>query len=149
MRRLGEEVAAAVVLKAGSDTSEPALQDFLAQTLAPFKVPRRILILDEIPKGPTGKIQRIGLAERLGLPDRHEQAGDHIEPRTSFERSIARIWADVLRIPSVGIHDDFFASGGDSILGAEAVARIREFTGNRRSPPRLHRPCTDRRGDGA
>jgi hypothetical protein len=98
--------------------------------LAPFKVPRRILILDEIPKGPTGKIQRVGLAERLGLPDRHEQAGDHSEPRTSYERWIARIWADVLRVPSVGIHDDFFASGGDSILGAEAVARIREFTGN-------------------
>lgn len=132
--RLGEEVAAAVVLKGEYDTSEPALQDFLAQTLAPFKVPRRILILDEIPKGPTGKIQRVGLAERLGLPDRHEQAGDYSEPRTSFERSIARIWADVLRIPSVGIHDDFFASGGDSILGAEAVARIREFTGNRDLP---------------
>jgi oxalate---CoA ligase len=132
--RLGEEVAAAVVLKAECDTSEPALQDFVAQTLAPFKVPRRILILDEIPKGPTGKIQRIGLAERLGLPDRHEQEGDHSEPRTDFERSIALIWADVLRIPSVGIHDDFFASGGDSILGAEAVARIREFTGNRDLP---------------
>ena len=132
--RLGEEVAAAVVLKAESDTSEPALQDFVAQTLAPFKVPRRILILDEIPKGPTGKIQRIGLAERLGLSQAHEQPGEYGEPRTSFERSIARIWADVLRIPSVGIHDDFFALGGDSILGAEAVARIREFTSNRDLP---------------
>ena len=132
--RLGEEVAAVVVLKADTDTTEPALQDFVAQTLAPFKVPRRILILDEIPKGPTGKIQRIGLAGQLGLSQLHEQRGDYSEPRSSFERSIARIFADVLRIPSVGINDDFFALGGDSILGAEAMARIREFTSNRDLP---------------
>ena len=127
--RLGEEVAAAVVLKDGADAGEPMLQDFVAQTLAPYKVPRRILVVEEIPKGPTGKIQRTGLADRLGLLNIDEGPAEQVEPRTAFERSIANIWADVLGTPSIGLHDDFFSHGGDSILGAEAVARIREFTG--------------------
>jgi len=132
--RLGEEIAAAVVLKAECDTSEPALQDFLAQTLAPFKVPRRILVVDEIPKGPTGKIQRIGLADRLGVSYVDDAPAEFVAPRTEFERWIAGIWSDVLGIPSIGVHDDFFSLGGDSILGAEAVARIRELTGNEALP---------------
>jgi acyl-CoA synthetase (AMP-forming)/AMP-acid ligase II len=64
---LGEEVAAAVVLREGAAADERALRDFAAGRLAPFKVPRRIVFLDEIPKGATGKLQRIGLAEKLGL----------------------------------------------------------------------------------
>jgi len=65
--KLGEDVAAAVVLREGAEVSDHALRDFLGERLAPFKVPRRILFLDEIPKGATGKLQRIGLAEKLGL----------------------------------------------------------------------------------
>jgi acyl-CoA synthetase (AMP-forming)/AMP-acid ligase II len=65
--KLGEEVAAAVVLREGQRASEQELRDFVAQRLADFKVPRRILFLPEIPKGATGKLQRIGLAQRLGL----------------------------------------------------------------------------------
>ncbi|HEX7201066.1 MAG TPA: acyl--CoA ligase, partial [Dongiaceae bacterium] len=65
---LGEEVAAAVVLREGQEASERELRDFVARHLADFKVPRRIVLLQEIPKGPTGKLQRIGLAQRLGLP---------------------------------------------------------------------------------
>jgi acyl-CoA synthetase (AMP-forming)/AMP-acid ligase II len=64
---LGEEVAAAVVLRDGDDVSEKELRDFAAAKLADFKVPRRIVFLPEIPKGPTGKLQRIGLARQLGL----------------------------------------------------------------------------------
>jgi oxalate---CoA ligase len=65
--KLGEEVAAAVVLRDGQAASERELRDFVARHLADFKVPRRIVLLPEIPKGPTGKLQRIGLAQRLGL----------------------------------------------------------------------------------
>ena len=67
--KLGEEVAAAVVLTEGSSATARDLRDFAAQKLADFKVPRTIVIVDEIPKGPTGKLQRIGLAESLGLAD--------------------------------------------------------------------------------
>ncbi len=65
--KLGEEVAAAVVLREGHQATEAELREFAAQRLADFKVPRKILFLDEIPKGATGKPQRIGLAQRLGL----------------------------------------------------------------------------------
>jgi acyl-CoA synthetase (AMP-forming)/AMP-acid ligase II len=65
--KLGEEVAAAVVLHEGESATERELRDFVAGRLADFKVPRRIVVLPEIPKGPTGKLQRIGLAQRLGL----------------------------------------------------------------------------------
>jgi acyl-CoA synthetase (AMP-forming)/AMP-acid ligase II len=65
--KLGEEVAAAVVLREGETADERSIRDFAAGRLADFKVPRKVVILDEIPKGATGKLQRIGLAEKLGL----------------------------------------------------------------------------------
>ncbi|MDP6426510.1 MAG: acyl--CoA ligase [Rhodospirillales bacterium] len=65
--KLGEDVAAAVVLGEGEDASEDEIRKFAGTRLADFKVPRKILFVDEIPKGATGKLQRIGLAEKLGL----------------------------------------------------------------------------------
>ncbi|RMF38819.1 MAG: AMP-dependent synthetase [Alphaproteobacteria bacterium] len=65
--RLGEEVAAAVVLAEGATADAAELREFAAKRLAPFKVPRVIRFVDEIPKGATGKLQRIGLAEKLGM----------------------------------------------------------------------------------
>ncbi|MEK7261749.1 MAG: AMP-binding protein, partial [Pseudomonadota bacterium] len=64
--KLGEDVAAAVVLREGKSANEKEIREFVATRLADFKVPRKILILDEIPKGATGKLQRIGLAQKLG-----------------------------------------------------------------------------------
>jgi oxalate---CoA ligase len=64
---LGEEVAAAVVLNPGASTTDHELKAFAGEHLAHFKVPRRILFVPEIPKGSTGKVQRLGLAAALGL----------------------------------------------------------------------------------
>ena len=66
-QKLGEEVAAAIVLREGTQASEREIRDFAAGRLADFKVPRKLIFLAEIPKGATGKLQRIGLAEKLGL----------------------------------------------------------------------------------
>jgi acyl-CoA synthetase (AMP-forming)/AMP-acid ligase II len=65
--KLGEEIAAAIVLREGAAATERELRDFAGSKLADFKVPRRILIVPEIPKGATGKLQRMGLAQKLGL----------------------------------------------------------------------------------
>ncbi|MDP2134478.1 MAG: acyl--CoA ligase [Sulfuritalea sp.] len=65
--KLGEEVGAAVVLKEGASATEKDIQAFVATRVADFKVPKKVLILPEIPKGATGKLQRIGLAQKLGL----------------------------------------------------------------------------------
>lgn len=66
-KMLGEEVAAAVVLAEGAQVTEKELKDFAGEKLAAFKIPKKFVFLDEIPKGATGKMQRIGLAEKLGL----------------------------------------------------------------------------------
>jgi acyl-CoA synthetase (AMP-forming)/AMP-acid ligase II len=68
-RVFGEDVAAAVVLQEGAAVDAEVLRAFVAKRLAPFKVPRKIVFLSEIPKGATGKLQRIGLAEKLGVSD--------------------------------------------------------------------------------
>ena len=66
-KKLGEEIAAAVVLREGAAATDQDIREFASDRLAKFKVPRKILFLDEIPKGATGKLQRIGLADKLGL----------------------------------------------------------------------------------
>lgn len=65
--KLGEEVGAAVVLREGHTATDKEIRDYAATRLADFKVPRKLLIMEEIPKGATGKLQRIGLAQKLGL----------------------------------------------------------------------------------
>jgi acyl-CoA synthetase (AMP-forming)/AMP-acid ligase II len=65
--KLGEDVAAAVVLREGFSASEQEIRDFCGIKLAAFKVPRKVLFMDDIPKGATGKLTRIGLAQKLGL----------------------------------------------------------------------------------
>jgi acyl-CoA synthetase (AMP-forming)/AMP-acid ligase II len=65
--KLGEEVGAAIVLKEGAEAQDTDIREFAAERLADFKVPRKVIFVDEIPKGATGKLQRIGLHEKLGL----------------------------------------------------------------------------------
>ncbi len=130
--QLGQEVAAAVVLRKGTDNapSEAALREFLSARLADFKVPKRIVFLDEIPKGPTGKIQRIGLAETLGLtqlpPPAPPKRIEFVAPRNALERHLATIWMTHLGVDQVGVHDTFLDLGGDSILAAQVLSRLRQ-----------------------
>ena len=67
---LGEEIGAAVVLREGEEVSTRALRSYLSEHVAAFKVPKQFVFVDEIPKGATGKLQRIGLADRLGVVER-------------------------------------------------------------------------------
>ncbi|HCP00363.1 MAG TPA: AMP-dependent synthetase, partial [Rhodospirillaceae bacterium] len=65
--KLGEEVGVAIVLTEGAEANEVSVRNFAAEHLADFKVPRKVIFLEEIPKGATGKLQRIGLHEKLGM----------------------------------------------------------------------------------
>ncbi len=127
--RLGEEVAAAVVPAPGATLTEAELRGFVAQRLAEFKVPRRIVFVEEVPKGPTGKPQRLGLAGQLGLSsDRAEQPGSSKPPTPATEtaREMLRIWSEVLRLEQIDLDSHFFRLGGDSILAAQVLARIQQ-----------------------
>ena len=127
---LGEEVGAAIVLAQGATLDPAQIREYAAARLAFYKVPSRVVIVDEIPKGPTGKVQRIGLAAKLGLTAvvQRTPAGEHgrVWPRTPLEAHIARVWREVLRVDPIGVEDNFLALGGDSILAAQVVGRLRK-----------------------
>lgn len=128
---LGEEVAAIVVAHDRAVT-EGDLRRFAASRLAYFKVPRRILFLQEIPKGPTGKPQRIGLAARLGMKSEPESADDSAEwvsPRTETENAIAARWCEILKLPQVSVARRFADLGGTSIQALQLVGQLREALG--------------------
>lgn len=127
--RLGEDVASAIVLRSKQATTERELRDFCALRLAPFEVPRRVLFLDELPKGATGKLQRIGLADKLGLTgETRATAGgaEYSGPRSALEIVLASLWENTLGVARVGRDDEFIRLGGDSILAAQLISRVRE-----------------------
>ncbi len=126
--RLGETVAVAIVLR-DPKASPEELRKYASQRLALFKVPENIILLQEIPKGPTGKIQRIGMAARLGLAGVEPAAAEarpFVAPRTDLEKDIAAIWQEVLRRDRIGVNDRFRSSGGDSMLATVIHLRIED-----------------------
>ncbi|HEV2688081.1 MAG TPA: AMP-binding protein [Bryobacteraceae bacterium] len=141
--KLGEEIGAAVVLRENMTAGVADLRVFAATRLAAHKVPRYVVFLKELPGGPTGKVSRIKLAQSLapglagglaelvnGVSPIH--ARPPIEaPSGDRERLIAGIWASVLGIDEagIGIHDNFFDRGGDSIRGAELLVRVSQAIG--------------------
>lgn len=114
---LGEEIAAAVVLS-DPQVTDGELRRHAAARLAPFKVPARIIRLEEIPKGSTGKIQRIGLAAKLGLSGEPVKQSREVilPPRTETEGKICSVWMEVLDIKEAGVNQRFRDLGGDSML---------------------------------
>jgi acyl carrier protein len=117
---LGEDIAAAVVLPADTKVAEAELRSFAFTRLPSFKVPSRIVVVDEVPKGPTGKIQRIGLASKLA----EALAVTHEEPESETERLVANTISEVLSTGSVGRHDNFFFLGGDSLRAMQVLNRV-------------------------
>ena len=128
--KLGEEVAAAVVLRKNASATEREIQEFAALRLAEYKVPRRVVLVDEIPKGATAKLQRIATPGDAG-PIRYRCNGGgqskFIAPRNPVEEVLAKIWSQVLRLEPVGVHDNFLDLGGDSLLAAQVISRVRDF----------------------
>jgi aryl carrier-like protein len=100
--------------------TETDLRAAAARSLPGFKVPSRIVVLKEIPKGPTGKIQRIGLADRLA----RELAVAYEPPEPGLETLTATTIQQVLQRSPVGRQDNFFALGGDSIRATQVAVRL-------------------------
>jgi acyl-CoA synthetase (AMP-forming)/AMP-acid ligase II len=125
---LGEDVASAIVLRQPASATQNDIRRFVIGRVADFKVPRRVLFVGEIPKGATGKVQRIGLAEKLGLASNIDVPQAFVAPRTRLEKILAECWAEILQLEQVGIHDDFFGLGGDSLSVTHVLARVYEVT---------------------
>jgi oxalate---CoA ligase len=149
--KLGEDIAAAIVLREGTSATEWEIQQFVARRLADHKIPRKIVFLKEIPKGPTGKIQRIGLAARLGLGQSSnepilEAGAEYKAPSTPLEGKIARIWSQVLGIERISVNDNFFDLGGDSIQARVIASKLCEALQRRDIPlvTFLHAPTIEK-----
>jgi acyl-CoA synthetase (AMP-forming)/AMP-acid ligase II/acyl carrier protein len=136
--RLGEDLAAAVVAKAGANLTEREVREYAFTKLADFKVPSQIIFLQEIPKGPTGKLQRIGLHAKLTDQLRTE----FVAPTTPTEKQLVDLWAAVLGTERVGITENFFALGGDSLLATQVTSRIRDAFGIELQLPTIFREPT-------
>jgi oxalate---CoA ligase len=126
---LGEDVAAAVVLREDASVTPEEIRDFAATKLIEFKVPRQVVIVDQLPKTTTGKVHRVGLAETLGLSKAPAVGNAHVVSRTATEDMLAKIWASVLGLAVVGVYDNFFDLGGNSLLGLELTSRIERMFG--------------------
>jgi len=132
---LGEEIAAAVVTTEDASDDERVLLRYLRERLAPYKVPRRIVFIDDIPKGPTGKVQRHKLAETLGLsttdPNSAHNDAAQDRPASPLEDTLRALWAKALGRKDVGLHDDFFMLGGDSLQAVNLFLDIERHLGRR------------------
>jgi oxalate---CoA ligase len=87
-------------------------------------VPRRITIVDQLPKGITGKVQRKRLSE--ALREKSEQAGLSEE---ALHASLAQLWKRVLKVNSISLDDDFFEKGGDSLLAMDVSLELQQLMG--------------------
>ncbi|NDD40987.1 MAG: AMP-dependent synthetase, partial [Verrucomicrobia bacterium] len=117
---LGEDLAAAVVARPEASLDEFELREALARRFPRFKVPSRIVVVHEIPKGPTGKVQRLSLGIQLAAA----LAIAYEAPQGGMETLVATAFAEVLRQPRVGRHDNFFLAGGDSVRAVQVLVRL-------------------------
>lgn len=121
--KLGENVAAVVVLRTDSEATSDQLRQFARKRLAAYKVPSLIRCVAALPKGASGKVKRNALAELISVP--HDEDETHL-PRTALEAQLADIWANLLELPQVGVDQDVFALGADSLAITQMRSRLRE-----------------------
>ena len=124
--KLGENVAAVVVMRPGSEAALPQLRQFARKRLAAYKVPGLIQTVAALPKGASGKVRRSALA---GLVAATGDGGSESRPRTDLEVQLAQIWAGLLDLPRIGTDQDVFALGADSLVVTQMRSRLRERFG--------------------
>jgi amino acid adenylation domain-containing protein len=118
-----------VVPAEGEPASPSVLREALLARLPAYMVPAAWVVLPSLPLTANGKVDRRALPE----PEAPSGSPGHTEPGTSVEQVLAAVWAEVLRVEKVGLHDNFFALGGDSILSIQICARAQK-AGVRISP---------------
>jgi amino acid adenylation domain-containing protein len=134
-RYVGEDVVAFVVLRSGKTGDERELMTFCESRLGHFKTPTRIHFTADLPKGPSGKIQRLKLQEKVAAAAAKNEgpaSNGEISPTdartkpTPIEQTIASIWMELLKQPHVGLQSNFFSLGGHSLLAIQSLSKLRE-----------------------
>jgi len=122
--RPGEQSLVAYVVPADRALPSTELRGFLKERLPEAMVPSSFVVLESLPLTRTGKVDR-GALPAPG-PERPELSSPFVRPRTATEEKLASIWADLLRLDKIGVEDDFFELGGNSLTAMRAVSRIRD-----------------------
>ena len=119
----GRRLVAYVVHRQGTPPSVSELRSSLSRKLPEYMIPSAFVVLDALPLTPNGKVDR----KALPAPDqsRPELDQGYQAPRTPMEEMLAKIWAEVLKVEKVGIHDNFFDLGGHSLLATQVISRLR------------------------
>ncbi len=129
-QRLGQDVAAAVVLHPGMQVAAEELQRYLRGELVYFKVPRRVQIIDALPRGLTGKVLRHRLADAyLEQRSARARAAAVAEAASELEQQVLALWRRLLKTEAVGPNDNFLDCGGDSLLATEMLAELEQMLG--------------------
>jgi amino acid adenylation domain-containing protein len=119
-----QRLVAYIVPAANEQLNEDALRDHLKQSVPAFMVPSAFVAIESFPLTPNGKINR----KALPAPEyKRDETETHVAPRTPVEERIAAIWCEVLRVPQIGAYDNFFATGGHSLLAVQVISRIRQI----------------------
>nr|WP_279635659.1 non-ribosomal peptide synthetase [Corallococcus carmarthensis] len=116
-----KRLVAYVTPKANASLEVEALKAHLRQGLPEYMVPATFVVLDALPLNANGKVDRKALPE----PEAPQSGNTYEAPRTEVEAKLASIWAEVLRLPQVGVKDSFFELGGHSLLATQVVSRVR------------------------
>ncbi len=116
----------AYVATGGTALAEGELREYLKSKLPDYMIPSAFVPLEALPLTPNGKVDRKQLAE---IDVASGAAAVYVPPRTVVEETLAGVWAELLGVPQVGIRDDFFLLGGHSLLGIQALSRVRRLFG--------------------
>lgn len=123
---LGQDLMAAIVVEKGYDIPEDTIRKNLASTLSDYKIPRRILTVDEIPKGSTGKLQRIHLGQLLAT----QLETRFLAPANILETILCELCEEVIPNSVFGASDNFFMKGGDSLSAMALITKIEKTFGD-------------------
>ncbi|WP_223723683.1 non-ribosomal peptide synthase/polyketide synthase [Pseudomonas aeruginosa] len=118
----GRQLVGYVVLESESGDWREALAAHLATSLPEYMVPAQWLALERMPLSPNGKLDR----KALPAPEVSVAQAGYSAPRNAVERTLAEIWQDLLGVERVGLDDNFFSLGGDSIVSIQVVSRARQ-----------------------
>ena len=106
---------------ASRPTAARLLREYVCDRLPAYMVPSAFIILDRLPLTPTGKIDRLSLP----VPDFNHPESEFVAPRNATEGVLAEVWAELLDVQRVGVHDHFFELGGHSLLAMRLTSRVR------------------------
>ncbi|MBX2865975.1 MAG: non-ribosomal peptide synthetase [Leptolyngbyaceae cyanobacterium MAG.088] len=117
---LGEELAVAVVLEPNATATPETLRDYLFAHMAAFKAPSQIILVDSLPKGATGQLQRMELAKKFA----NQLNIEFVTPTNDVEQSVANVMKEILHCDLISVADNFFVLGGDSLQANQVTTRL-------------------------